>query len=54
MDCGTVVSEFEIQSCYYVHFRVIILWKGTIPLILQAMGQIVPQLFFLKDGFAIR
>ncbi len=21
MDCGTVVSEFEFQSRYYVHFR---------------------------------
>ena len=21
LDCGIVVSEFELQSCYYVHFR---------------------------------
>ena len=23
MDCGIVVSEFVLQSCYYVHYRVI-------------------------------
>ena len=33
MDCGIVVSEFELQSCYYVHFR-----AGMDPLILPAMG----------------
>ena len=33
MDCGIVVSEFVLQSRYYVHFR-----KGMNPLILPAMG----------------
>ena len=38
MDCGIVVSEFVLQSCYYVHFRANILGKGMNPLILPAMG----------------
>ena len=38
MDCGIVVSEFVLQSCYYVHFRVNTLGKGMNPLILPAMG----------------
>ena len=31
LDCGIVVSEFELQSHYYVHFQ-------TNTLILPAMG----------------
>ena len=38
MDCGIVVSEFEFQSPYYVHFRANILGKGMNPLILPDMG----------------
>ena len=38
MDCGIVVSEFEFQSRYYVHFRTSTLGKGMNPLILPAMG----------------
>ena len=38
MDCGIVVSEFVLQSRYYVHFRENTLWKGMNPLILPAMG----------------
>ena len=38
MDCGIVVSEFVLQSRYYVHFRVNTLGKGVNPLILPAMG----------------
>ena len=38
MVCGIVVSEFVLQSRYYVHFRANILGKGTNPLILPAMG----------------
>ena len=37
MDCGIVVSEFVLQSCYYVHFRANTLGKGMNPLILPAM-----------------
>ena len=38
MDCGIVVSEFVLQSRYYVHFRANILGKGMNPLSLPAMG----------------
>ena len=36
--CGIVVSEFVLQSHYYVHFRTNTLGKGMNPLILPAMG----------------
>ena len=38
MDCGIVVSEFVLQSRYYVHFRANTLGKGMNPLIFLAMG----------------
>ena len=38
MDCGIVVSEFVLQSGYYVHFQANTLGKGMNPLILPAMG----------------
>ena len=38
MDYGIVVSEFVLQSRYYVHFRANTLGKGMNPLILPAMG----------------
>ena len=38
MDYGIVVSEFEFQSRYYVHFLANTLEKGTNPLILPAIG----------------
>ena len=38
LDCGIVVSEFVLQSCYYVHFRANTIGKGMNPLILPAMG----------------
>ena len=38
MDCGIVVSEFLLQSRYYVYFRANTLGKGMNPLILPAMG----------------
>ncbi len=46
MDFGTVVSEFVLQSHYYVHFRANTLRKYLNPLILPAMGYIVPLLFW--------
>ena len=46
MDCGIIVSEFVLQSRYFVHFRANTLGKGMDPLILPDMGQIVPLLFF--------
>ena len=38
LDCGIVVSEFVLQSRYYVHFRTNTLGKGMNPFILPAMG----------------
>ena len=38
MDGGIVVSEFELQSRYYVHFQTNTPGKGMNPLILPAMG----------------
>ena len=37
MDCGIVVSEFELQLCYYVYFRTNTIGKGINPLILPAV-----------------
>ena len=37
-DRGVVVSKFELQSHYYVHFETNTLGKGMNPLILPAMG----------------
>ena len=37
-DCGIVVSEFVLQSRYYVHFHANTVGKGMSPLILPAMG----------------
>ena len=38
MDCGIILSEFVLQSRYYVHFRANTLGKGMNPLILSVMG----------------
>ena len=38
LDCGILVTEFELQSRNYVHFRTNIPGKGMNPLILPAMG----------------
>ena len=38
MDSGIVVSEFVLQSHYYVHFRATTLGKGMNSLILPAMS----------------
>ena len=48
-----VVSEFELQSRYFV-FRLILLRNVMKPLTVPlAMGQIVLLLFFYKNGFGI-
>ena len=31
MDYGIIVNEFELQSCYYVHFRTNTIGKGMNP-----------------------
>ena len=38
MDCSLEVSEFELQSRYYIHFRINTLRKGLTPLILLVRG----------------
>ena len=38
LDCGIVVSEFELQPSYYVHFRTNTFRKAVKSLILPAIG----------------
>ena len=38
LDCDPIVSEFELQSRYYVHFQTNTLAKGMSPFIVPAMG----------------
>ena len=38
MDCRIVVTEFLLQSRYYVHYQAITLGKGMNPLIPAALG----------------
>ena len=54
LDCDILVSEFELQSRYYVYFRINTLGKGMSPLIFPAMGKIVSLLFIYKDSFGIK
>ena len=54
MNSGIIVSEFELQLCNYIQIWTNALGKGMNPLIFPAMGQIVPLLFFLKDGFGFK
>ena len=53
LDCH-IISEFECQLCYYVHFQMNTLEKCRNPFILPAMYSIVLLLSFYKDGFGIR
>ena len=53
-NCDIVVREFELKSCYFVHFRTNILRKSMNSLIPPAIGSIVPLLFFYKDGLDIK
>ena len=38
LDCDIVVSDFELQSRYYVHYQTITLGKGMNALISPAIG----------------
>ena len=38
LDCDIVVSEFELQSCYYVHFQINTLGKGMKSFFPLSMG----------------
>ena len=44
--CDTVVSEFDLQSHYYLHFQINTPGKGMESFISPAMGEIVPLMFF--------
>ena len=46
LDSGIVVSEFELEARYCVHFRTNNLGKCMNPLIFPAMGQIASLPFF--------
>ena len=54
MDYWIMVSEFVLQSRYYIPFRGNTFEKGMNPLILPAMGLIVLPLFFSENGFGIK
>ena len=54
LGCDQEVSEFEIQSGYYVHFRTNTLGEGMSPIISPALGQIASLLFCKKKGFSIK
>ena len=47
MNCGLEVSEFELQSHYYVNIQTNTLGKGINPFIILS-------LMFYKDGFGIK
>ena len=49
MDGEIVVSEFGLQSCYYVHFRANALGKGMNLFILPALGKIAPLTVLLGE-----
>ena len=52
--CDIVVSEFDLQSRYCAYFWTNAILKGMNRFILTAMSQVVPLLFFYKDGFGIK
>ena len=53
LDCEIVVSEFELQSRYYIHIQTNNLGKGMNSRILQDMAWIVSLLFLYKYSFRI-
>ena len=53
LDCVIAVSEFRLQSCYYVHFWTNTIGKGMNSLLFPAVGLRVTLLFFYKDGLGI-
>ena len=38
LDCDIVISEFELQSLYFVHFLINTLGNDKDPIIILAMG----------------
>ena len=54
LDCDNIVSEFELQSCYYVHFRTNALGKNINPLILHLCPSLTMVLALSKPRRLIR
>ena len=53
-DCDIIVSEFELQSRYYVYFQTNSIRKVMNSLIFPAIGKIISMLFFHKESFGIK
>ena len=54
LDSDLVVSEFEFQSRYYIHFRTSALEKGMNLLLHPAMSWIISLPYFYNDDFGIK
>ena len=53
LDHRIIVSKFEFQSHYYIHFQIKTFGKSMNTFILTAMGYIVPLLVFYKVHLCI-
>ena len=53
VDSSLNLSEFELQSLYYIHFRTITHEKSMNPIIPPAMCEIISLHFFYKNWFGI-
>ena len=53
LDCNLKVSEFELQSRYYIYFWTNNLGKEESWIILSTVGLIVSLLVFYTDSFDI-
>ena len=55
LDCNTIVNEFELQSCYSIHFRTNTLFKRhERPIIISSYDLNSNTILFYKDGFGIK
>ena len=54
LHCGLKVNEFELQLCYYIHFRNNSFGKGMSLFIPPAIAWVISLQFFKKDGFGIK
>ena len=52
--CDLEVCVFDLQSRYYVHFRIITPGKFMIPVIIIVIGQLLRLLSFYKNGSRIK
>ena len=54
LNCGSEVSEFELQLRYYANFKTNTLGTIMYPFISSTMNLIVSPVSFYKDGFSIK